>query len=108
MTSTGIFIAFMKAYTAQIIYRILCEGVSTEQYEEQWRLVMAASDEDALAAAREVAKEEESLFVDRHGRTINWKLVAVKDIQPISLEHGTLLFSTVKEAAVVADPLWTE
>ena len=98
----------MKAYTAQIIYRILCEGVSTEQYEEQWRLVIARNEAEALTSAREFAREEETLFVDRHGRTVNWKLVAVKDIQPVALEHGSLLFSTVKEAAVVADPLWTE
>lgn len=98
----------MKAYTAQIIYRIKCDGVSTEQYEEQWRLVYGNDMRDALFQARVVAKEEEATFVDRHGRTVAWELIAVKDLQEIKVQHGTLLFSEVKEVQPIASPLWTE
>jgi hypothetical protein len=98
----------MKNYTAQIIYRIKCDGITTEQYDEQWRLIFATDDRDALFQARATAKEEEATFVDRHGRTISWELVAVKDLQEIKLRHGTLLFSELKEAQPVASPVWTE
>jgi len=98
----------MQVYTAQIIYRIKCDSVGSEQYEEQWRLVYAERDSDALQQARLVAKKEEATFVDRHGRTVVWELVAVKDLQPVELKQGALLFSTVKEIEPIAAPLWSE
>jgi len=96
----------MKHFTAQIIYRILCEGIVTEQYEEQWRLIEAEDERRALEAARRVGNEEEATFVDRHGRTIEWQMIAVKDLTEISLENGALLFSTVKEIQPIAAPVW--
>jgi len=98
----------MNAYTAQIIYRIKCEGVATEQYEEQWRLIMADDERNALDNARNAGSEEEMTFIDRHGRAIQWQMVAVKDIQPVEIKHGALLFSTIKEVEPVAAPLWED
>jgi hypothetical protein len=97
----------MKSFTAQIIYRIECEGNSTDQYEEQWRLVYADDETTALAVAREAGQTEEATFIDRHGRTICWKMLAVKDLQPVELKNGGLLFSVVRDAELVAAPLWT-
>lgn len=98
----------MNAYTAQIIYRIKCAGIAIEQYEEQWRLIMADNEREALANARSTGSEEETTFVDRHGRAIQWQMVAVKDIQPVELKNGALLFSAIKEVEPVAAPLWAE
>lgn len=98
----------MQAYTSQIIYRIKCEGVISEQYEEQWRIIFADDERDALMKARDVAREEEATFVDRRGRTVSWQLVAVKSLQAIELKHGSLLFSAVKEVEPIADPIWEE
>jgi len=95
-------------FTAQIIYRIECEGLPTDQYEEQWRLIYADSENTALDEARKAAKSEESTFIDRHGRTICWRLLAVKDLQPVELVNGALLFSMVREAAMVPAPLWMQ
>lgn len=97
----------MKSFTAQIIYRIECEGLPTDQYEEQWRLVYADNEELALSEARETGKTEETTFIDRHGRTICWRMLAVKDLQPVELKNGGLLFSMVREAELVAAPLWS-
>ncbi len=96
----------MKSFTAQIIYRIECEGLPTDQYEEQWRLVYAETDEHALGEAKKAGQKEEATFIDRHGRTICWGMLAVKDIQPIELVNGGLLFSMVREPEMVAAPLW--
>lgn len=96
----------MKSFTAQIIYRIECEGHPTDQYEEQWRLVYGDNVEHAIAAAREAGKQEEATFIDRHGRTMCWRMIAVKDIQPVELKNGGLLFSMVREAEMVPVPLW--
>ena len=50
----------MRSFTAQIIYRIECEGLPTDQYEEQWRLVYADDEEHGLVCAREAGKQEEA------------------------------------------------
>ncbi len=97
----------MKSFTAQIVYRIECEGLPTDQYEEQWRLVYAESEDTALSEARKAGMNEEATFIDRHGRTICWRMLAVKDLQPIELKNGGLLFSMVHEPEMVAAPLWT-
>jgi hypothetical protein len=96
----------MRTFTAQIIYSIECDGRQTDQYEEQWRLVFADDEHQALSQARAAASSEESTFVDRHGRTICWRLLAVKDIQPVELVNGGLLFSQVREAEMVPAPIW--
>ncbi len=96
----------MKSFTAQIIYRIECEGLPTDQYEEQWRLVYADNEVSALGEAKKAGLGEEATFIDRHGRTICWKMLAVKDVQPIELTNGGLLFSMVREPEMVAAPLW--
>ncbi len=96
----------MRSFTAQIIYRIECEGLPTDQYEEQWRLVYGDTEEIALAEAREAGKNEEATFIDRQGRTICWRMLAVKDLQPVELKNGGLLFSMVREAELVPAPLW--
>ena len=96
----------MNTFTAQIIYRIECEGLPTDQYEEQWRLIYAENEEHALSLAREMGRDEDTTFIDRHGRTISWRMLAVKDIQPVALTNGGLLFSIVREAEMVAAPLW--
>jgi hypothetical protein len=80
--------------------------METEQYEEQWRLIFAENERDALRQARELAGKEAAVFPDRHGRIVSWKLLAIKDLQETSLEHGTLLFSVIREAEPVAAPVW--
>lgn len=97
----------MNHYTAQIIYRIICDGVHSEQYEEQWRLIEALDERHAIQKSKEVGLKEEATFVDRHGRTISWQMIAVKEIVPIEIKDGSLLFSSVKEIEPIADPVWT-
>jgi len=96
----------MKSFTAQIIYRIDCEGQPTDQYEEQWRLVYAEDENAAVAQAREAGRSEEATFIDRHGRTICWKMLAVKDLQPVELKQGGLLFSQLREATLMPAPVY--
>lgn len=96
----------MRAFTAQLVYRIECDGLFTDQYEEQWRLVFAETEQEAVQQARNTGYNEETTFVDRHGRTIFWRMLAVKDVQPVELVNGSLLFSTVREAEMIPAPVW--
>lgn len=93
-------------YIAQIVYRILVDGVSTEQYEMQWRLILADDERQALTKARRIGMREESTFANRHGQTVCWKLVAIKELQPIELEHGGLLWSSITECKPIVSPDW--
>lgn len=95
-----------QAYVAQLIYRIRCAGIQEEQYEEQWRLIFATDERAALESAHTIGSSDEAIFADRHGRIIQWQLVAVKDLQPVLLDHGSLLASVVKEISPVASPVW--
>lgn len=101
-TSTG-----GQPYVAHLIFRILCDGVSTEQYEEQWRLVFADDAEEALVMARIAGQEEVTTFTDRWGRLICWQMVAVKDLQPLELKNGALVFSQIREVPLIASPVWS-
>jgi len=96
----------MRSFTAQIVYRIECDGQHTDQYEEQWRLVFAEDEENALTQAREAGLGEQTTFIDRHGRSICWRMLAVKDLQPVELVNGGLLFSMVREVGMVPAPVW--
>lgn len=98
----------MKSFTAQIIYRIICEEVFTEQYEEQWRIVFADDERTALEEAQALGHAEECSFNDRHGRTVIWEMIAVKEIQELPMQHGALILSTVKEVEPIAAPVWTK
>ncbi len=96
----------MKTFCAHLIYRIQCENVASEQYEEQWRIVMAADEEEALKAAKEIAAEEEETFLNRKGKFVKWQLAAVKEVRPFEIKNGALLCSTIKEIETIVAPLW--
>ena len=84
-------------FVAHIIFSISCQDVFTDQYEEQLRLIEAADEGSAIEAAKILAAKEEGNFIDRHGRIMSWKFIAVKDIMEVSLSHGVMLHSCIKE-----------
>jgi len=98
----------MKSFAVQIIYRIVCEAVSSEQYEEQWRILFAPDEQAAVKEARKLGRKEECSFTDRHGRTIRWEMIAVKEVREVNMQHGALIFSTVREVEPIAAPVWAK
>lgn len=98
----------MKTYASQIIYSIKCNGQFTGQYDSQWRLVFAETEEAAINETRNVGANEAAMFVDRHGRNISWEFLAIKDVKEIEIGHGTLLCSSVIDVEPIAAPVWIE
>lgn len=96
----------MKTYISQIIFSIKCNGSFTGQYDEQWRLVYADTEEQAIEAAKIIAMKETVSFTDRHGRSMSWELIAIKDIKELNLGHGSLLNSSIIDVTTVAAPVW--
>lgn len=69
-------------------------------------MVFAEDEGQALEQAKMAGHAEETTFIDRHGRSIRWRMLAVKDLQPIELVNGGLLFSQVREVDIVPAPIW--
>ena len=90
-----------QPFIANILFSISCEGIFTEQYEEQLRLLFASDFDEAVNAAKLIAAGEECDFKDRHERTITWKYIAVKDVVKVNLDQGALLHSSIKETEPV-------
>lgn len=98
----------MRTYASQIIFSIKCDGKFTGQYDEQWRLVFADDEQTAIEQSKDIGKEEGKVMVDRHGRTICWEMIAIKDIQELELGHGALLTSKVVDVTPIAAPIWEQ
>lgn len=96
----------MKTYASQIIFSIKCDGRFTGQYEEQWRMVYAESEEGAIEKAKLVGSNEAAMLVDRHGRTISWEMIAIKQVREMEVRDGSLLSSMVVDVAPIAAPVW--
>ncbi|SRR5690606_35007561 len=96
----------MKTYIVQIIYKIKTIPKGVEQYDEQWRVIFAEDEREAISKARKIALDEEDHFLDRHGRPVSWELIGIKDLQPFEVKHGSLVCSSVKEVMPISGPLW--
>lgn len=96
----------MRTYISHIIFSITCNFSFTGQYDEQWRMVYAHDEEEAIQEAKNIGKHESGLFVDRHGRTIGWELVAIKEVKELEIGHGKLMTSKITDTSEIAAPLW--
>lgn len=77
----------MNWYLVKIIFRIICgDGKHTAQFEEQLRLISAASSKEAIAKADSLALQEEESFLNHAQQPVQWKLIAVTDVY--SFETG--------------------
>lgn len=90
-----------QPFIAKILFSISCDDIFTEQYEEQLRLVFSEDASKAVNIAKQIGTQEEGNFIDRRGRMIGWKFIAVKDVTKVSLEQGALLHSSIKETEPV-------
>ncbi len=87
----------LQPFIVNLVFGISCEGVFTDQYEEQLRLVFSENEDGGIHKGRIIAKEIAGHFTDRLGRIMEWKFIAVKDISRVKLDNGSLLYSSIKE-----------
>lgn len=91
---------------SQIIFSIKCDGRFTGQYDEQWRLVFAEDEPTAVEKAKIIGIDDNHTMVDRHGRTISWEMIAIKQVQEVELSDGATLISQIIDVAPVTAPIW--
>lgn len=89
----------MNWYVVKIIYQIISgDGVHTPQFDEQYRLIKADEMAWALEKAQVIARLGQCLFQNDRNESVQWKLVAVEDVRPLSdVEDGALIYSQVEE-----------
>lgn len=87
----------MNWYITKLVFNIAAER-STNQFDEQLRLVAAESKEEAFLKARTIGLREEDIFYNDNLKEVKWEFVNVAEIIPIyNLEDGTELYSRIHE-----------
>ena len=89
----------MNWYLAKIVYRIVCgAGEHTPQFDEQLRLIDAASLADAFAKAASIGVDEEETFSNQKQQMVQWQFVNVAELYHLSgLVDGAEVYSQIRE-----------
>lgn len=89
----------MNWYLAKIVYRIVCgNGDHTPQFDEQLRLICAASKEVAFYKAQHTGKKEEETFYNLKEELVQWQFINVSELYKIGeMIDGAELYSRIEE-----------
>lgn len=89
----------MNWYLAKIVFRIVCgNGDHTPQFDEQLRLVSAATKEEAFNKAQQTGLKEEETFFNRKEQLVQWQFINVSELYRLSdLIDGAELYSRIEE-----------
>jgi len=89
----------MNWYLAKIVYRIICgDGDHTPQFDEQLRLIHAATKEDAFYKAQHTGKKEEERFYNLKQELVQWQFINVSELYKIGeMIDGAELYSRIEE-----------
>jgi hypothetical protein len=91
-------------FIARIIFRIKLHGADLGLFDEQIRLILAHSREEALAKAKTIGRKEEAAFKSDSGEMIRWEFVDVIELEEMEeVKDGTLICSFTKEEAEAED-----
>lgn len=90
----------MHWYIAKVVFNIVTgDGNHTPQFDEQYRLIYAASREEAFYKATSIGQNEEELMLNLNNEIVRWDFVNVSELYPIhELQDGMELFSSIQEA----------
>lgn len=89
----------MSWYLAKIVFRIVCgDGEHTAQFDEQLRLIKAASKNEALIKAQSTGKAEQDSFLNAENKLVQWQYINVSELYRLSeLTDGAEVYSRIEE-----------
>jgi hypothetical protein len=89
----------MNWYLAKFVFRIICgEGNHNPQFDEQLRLVAAATKEEAFTRAQEMGRNEEEQFYNLRQEMVQWQFINISELYLLSeLIDGAELYSRIEE-----------
>ena len=89
----------MNWYIAKLVFNIdIDNGIHNSQFDEQWRLIAAESQEAAFIKARSLGKEEEDSFLNSKQERVKWKFIDVSEVRHQELKDGNQVYSSTHEA----------
>ncbi len=88
----------MNWYISKLIFRIVDHGSSAAQFDEQWRMIHAASEREALATANQIGRKESEQILKSNGQSVRWEFICVTDLHPFTHDlNGAELFSRIEQ-----------
>ena len=90
----------MNWYVAKLIFQIVSgEGKHNPQFDEQLRLISAASEQEAYQKARTIGQNSEDNFLNNQREQVKWQFIDVAEINVLTeLADGTELYYQIHEA----------
>lgn len=89
----------MNWYLAKLVFRILCgDGKHTAQFDEQLRLILAGSKEEAFHKAQAIGKNDEEMFLNIKDQLVQWQFISTSELYQLQeLIDGAELYSRIEE-----------
>ncbi len=90
----------MNKYIAKIAFQIVSgDGKHTPQFDEQFRIFEAKTENEALAKARAKGKAEEISFLNDSKENVSWKYIGVLELLELKdMADGAQIYSVTEEA----------
>ncbi len=85
----------MKTFITKLIFNVQAnKDGNDEEFDEQLRMINAASKQDAFYKAKALGRQEEEIFVNHQNQLITWKFIDVAEVIDLAeLKDGELLCS---------------
>jgi len=89
----------MSWYLSKLVFQIVCgDGDHTAQFDEQLRLIDAATKEEAFFKAQQIGKQEEETFYNQRQQLVHWQFINVCEVYKLhELINGTEIYSKIEE-----------
>lgn len=83
----------------KMVYRIICgEGHHKAQFDEQLRLVQAASHQQAVEKAHGIGMNEQMNFMNEKQQLVQWKFIDISEAYQLhEIVDGTEIYSRIEE-----------
>ena len=90
----------MNKYIAKIAFQIVSgDGKHTPQFDEQFRIFEAKTENEALTKARAKGKAEEISFLNDNKENVSWKYIGVLELLELKdMADGAQIYSVTEEA----------
>lgn len=89
----------MNWYLSKMVFQIICgNGHHSAQFDEQLRLIAAASKEEAFHKTQLLGAREEEIFFNQEQQLVQWKFISVSELFQLNeLIDGAELYSKIDE-----------
>ena len=89
----------MKWYLAKLVFSIeVSESTVKSEFDEQFRLIQARTEEEAYFKAKNLGKKLQSSFLNAKNKVVNWRFIDASEVNLINeLSDGVEIYSNTVE-----------